>query len=134
MELLKIVSKIGQNFIFLFILIFLKIEIPLISLGRIKHITYLYHGVYDHTNGFSDQIEMEPDDVVPEPLTVNQVTGAQGVVSSPHEEQDDPVLPQRYFQGDMLRQAQSIFMMISGLFISVFSFLVLYCGDMVRYG
>ena len=31
-------------------------------------------------------------------------------------------------------QAQSIFMMISGLFISVFSFLVLYCGDMVMYG
>ena len=34
----------------------------------------------------------------------------------------------------LVRQAQSIFMMISGLFNSVFSFLILYCGDMVRYG
>ena len=39
MEPLKIVSQIGQNYIFSFFLIFLKIEIPLISLGRIKHIT-----------------------------------------------------------------------------------------------
>ena len=41
MELLKIVSQIGQNYIFSFFLIFLKIEMPLISLGRIKRITIL---------------------------------------------------------------------------------------------
>ena len=41
MDLLKIVSQIGQNYIFSFFLIFLKIEIPLISLGRKKHITYI---------------------------------------------------------------------------------------------
>ena len=39
MELLKIVSQIGKNNIFSFFLIFLKIDIPLISLGRKKHIT-----------------------------------------------------------------------------------------------
>ena len=38
MELLKIVSQIGQNYNFSFFLIFLKKEIPHISLGRIKHI------------------------------------------------------------------------------------------------
>ena len=39
MELLKVVSQNGQNYIFSFFLIFLKIEIPLMSLDRIKHIT-----------------------------------------------------------------------------------------------
>ena len=39
-ELLKEVSQNSQNQIFSFFLIFLKIEIPLISLDRINHITY----------------------------------------------------------------------------------------------
>ena len=39
MELLKVVSQNGQNNIFSFFLIFLKIEIPLMSLDRIKRIT-----------------------------------------------------------------------------------------------